>query len=289
MMSDSPYFIEKRLIRNAFNRAAASYDEAAVLQREVLARLLEKFEYIKTSPLRILDLGAGTGNALSPLKKLFPKAEIIAFDLSTAMLEVSQKKSGWLSRQLKQQPCVCGDMAALPFADQTFDLVFSNLCLQWAEDFDQVFLEISRVMNDAAVLLFSSFGPDTLKELRQCWAGVDNHTHVNVFADIHDLGDSMLKAHLADPVMEAEMLTMTYKDVNVLMRDIKQIGANNMTAGRHRGLGGKKRLQAMRENYEQLRNQEGLLPATWEVVYGHAWGVGGKQAGQIEIDMTAFD
>ena len=287
-MSDSPYCIEKRLIRHAFDRAAASYDDAAVLQKEVLARLLEKFEYIKTSPLRILDLGAGTGNALSPLKKLFPKADIIAFDLSSEMLKLTQKKLGWLSRQIKEQPCVCGDMAMLPFADQTFDLVFSNLCLQWADDFDQVFLEISRVMTVDGVLLFSSFGPDTLKELRQSWDGVDADTHVNVFADIHDLGDSMMKARLADPVMEAETITMTYTDIYLLMRDIKQIGASNMTAGRRRGLGGKRRLQAMIENYEQLRNQQGLLPATWEVVYGHAWGVGNKQGNRVEVDIASF-
>jgi len=165
---------------------------------------------------------------------------------------------------------VCADAERLPFVDASFDLVFSNLMLQWATDNDATFAELRRVLRPGGLLLFTSFGPDTLRELRESWARVDDYNHVNLFMDMHDVGDALLNARFADPVMDVEKLTVTYPDARRLMRDLKQIGAHNVTGGRPRGLTGKRHLQAMIDAYERFRS-DGLLPASYEIVYGHAW------------------
>jgi malonyl-CoA O-methyltransferase len=171
---------------------------------------------------------------------------------------------------LRRLDAVCADAAAIPLADASVDLVFSNLMLQWCNEPDAVFREFRRVLRPGGLLLFATFGPDTLRELRAAWSAADGHTHVSRFIDMHDLGDALVRAGLGEPVMDMEHLTLTYADLRSLMRDLKTMGASNATAGRNRGLTGRQRLAAAEAHYETLR-RDGRLPATWEVVYGHAW------------------
>lgn len=286
-MSGDEHALDKRQLRRSFDRAAATYDRAAVLQAEVRARLLERLEPVRLSPRRILDLGAGTGEAYRPLRARYRGAEVVGLDLSAAMLQRLRGRGGWLRRP----QAVAADAEALPFADGTFELVFSNLTLQWVNDLDRALVEIARVLAPGGVLMFSTFGPDTLTELRAAWAAVDDRPHVNAFLDMHDVGDAMVRAGLADPVLDCERLTLTYDDARALMRDLKALGARNVLRRRPRGLTGRGRLARVLAAYEAHRGGDGRLPSTWEVVYGHAWGVAGPgpagrpdRRGEVRID-----
>lgn len=272
-MTDGAYEVDKRQVRRAFDQAAAHYDATAVLQREVGARMLERLELVRIEPHVVLDLGAGTGLGTEGLARHFKKAKIVALDLAPNMLLQARRRAGRMARWSGRRAYVCGDAERLPLADDSVDVIFSNLTLQWCNDLDRTFREIQRVLRPGGALFFSTFGPDTLRELREAWATVDGRTHVNAFIDMHDIGDAMVRAGLADPVMDVERFTLTYKEVRDLMRDLKAIGAHNVTADRPRGLTGARRLQQVYAAYEKYR-REGTLPVTYEIVYGHAWGSG---------------
>ncbi len=267
MAEDNDFELDRRLARASFDRAAAHYDQAAVLQHEVESRLLERLGLVKLDPLHVLDLGCGTGRGSAALLGRYKRAHVVACDIATNMLAQTRARGRWLRRP----SCVGGDAEWLPFADNSFDLVYSNLMLQWCDDLDRAFREISRVLAPGGLLIFTTFGPDTLKELRGSWSQVDRYTHVNAFMDMHDIGDALLRCGLAEPVMDVERLTVTYRDVRGLMRDLKAIGAHNVTRGRSRGLTGKQRLIQFIAAYERYRRADGLLPASYEVVNGHAW------------------
>lgn len=266
----SSFQLDKRLVKEAFNRAAPHYDATAVLQHEVADRMLERLDYVRLAPELIIDVGSGTGRGARGLTQRYRNARVIALDLAQAMLLQSRQQLSWLARLRTRQLWVCGDAECLPLRDQCALLLFSNLTLQWCADLDQTFREFRRVLQPGGLLMFSSFGPDTLKELRQSWRAVDDRVHVNAFMDMHDIGDALLRAGFADPVMDVEHITLTYKDALQLMREIKTIGAHNVTAGRPHGLTGRKKLEKMVSSYEQFR-RDGLLPCTYEVIYGHAW------------------
>lgn len=268
--------VDKRLVRRSFEQAAATYDAAAVLQNEVCRRMLERLEYIKLAPATILDAGSGTGNAVAGLLARYPRARVIALDLALGMVLRARARArrpwwrGILDPGGPRLAAVCGDIEQLPLAAGCAGLVWSNLALQWVNEPQKAFSEMHRVLEPGGLALFSSFGPDTLKELRAAFQGVDQHTHVHRFADLHDIGDRLVACGFADPVMDMEVVTLTYDDVRGLMRDLKAIGARNMTLGRPGGLGGKSLLERAARNYEPFR-RDGKLPATFEVIYGHAW------------------
>lgn len=266
MSGPDDFDVDKRGMRSSFERAAADYDRVAVLQREVGDRLLERLGVIKLDPKTVLDLGAGTGYIARALLKRYRSARVVALDIASPMLVQARRQSGWWRRP----GFVCGDIERLPFADRSVDLVMSNLALQWCNGLDAAFAEFKRVLKPGGALLFTSFGPDTLRELRTSWAAVDGYNHVNSFLDMHDVGDALLRAGLAEPVMDVEKLTLTYTEVNGLVQDLKTLGAHNVTAGRPRGLMGPGRWQRMCAAYEQFR-QQAVLPASYEVIYGHAW------------------
>jgi len=272
-MSDA-LAVDKRLVRRSFEQAAATYDAAAVLQNEVCRRMLARLDYIKLEPATILDAGSGTGNAVAGLLARYPRARVIALDLALAMARRARARRSWwrglFERSGPRLAAVCGDIEQLPLAPACAGMVWSNLAIQWSNEPQRAFAEMHRVLAPGGLLLFSSFGPDTLKELRAAFASVDRHTHVHRFTDMHDVGDMLVACGFADPVMDMEVVMLTYADVRELMRDLKAIGAHNVTRGRPAALAGKSLLAKVARNYEPAR-REGRLPATFEVIYGHAW------------------
>ncbi|MEW6314258.1 MAG: malonyl-ACP O-methyltransferase BioC [Pseudomonadota bacterium] len=262
--------LDKREVRRSFEHAASSYDAAAVLQREVGTRMLERLDYIKCVPQCVLDVGSGTGGG-ADLRRRYPQAQVVALDFALAMLRQA-RPSGW-RQWLPWSPVpaqVCADFEHLPIRERSVDMVWSNFALQWSDDPRVAFAEVLRVLKPQGLFMFSTFGPDTLRELREAYLGIDGYAHVSRFFDMHDLGDMLLQCGFADPVMDVERFTLTYAEVLDLMRELKAIGARNATQGRRRGLTGKGVLQAVVRNYETMR-RDGRLPATYEVVYGHAW------------------
>lgn len=260
--------LDRRAVAQAFDRASGSYDAAAALQERVRHELLGRLDELKVEPRFILDLGAGTGHGARALKRRFPGATVIASDIAPGMLQQAKQQSRWLRRFER----VRADAYALPFADGAFDLVFSSLMLQWCDDLDAVFGEIARVLKPGGLLLFSTFGPGTLAELRDAWAlAGDARNHVNHFFDPQALGSALMQASLAEPVLDVDRIVGRYPDVMSLMRELKAIGAHNVTQGRARGLTGPRRLAAMTQAYETQR-RDGKLPATWEIIHASAWG-----------------
>lgn len=264
----SPFDLDRRRLRQALERAASGYDEATFLHREVGNRLLTRLNLIKHQPETIVDVGCATGAITAALMKKYRKAQVIGLDLAPALVKKACKRAPWL-RTLHG---AVAEPEALPLPSASCDLVFSHFALPWCLDLDRVFTEFQRVLKPGGVLLFSTLGPDTLIELRRSWAKADGYNHINAFLDMHDIGDALMRARLTDPVMDVERLTLTYLNVGELMRDLKALGASNVTFGRARGLTGKGRLRAMQSAYEQFRRPDGLLPVSCEVVYGHAWG-----------------
>lgn len=248
-------------IRRAFNRHASQYDKVCVLQQEIAKRLFSRLQRLKPNDDIILDLGAGTGILTQHLLHIKPKAMILVLDIAERTLFINRGKHPTI------QP-LCADAYQLPIKDGQVAMVISNLMLQWCTDLSNLFREISRILEPEGLFLFSTFGTNTLFELKKSWAVVDSSTHVNDFVDMHDIGD-LLAAEFQNPVVESEQLVLTYKKVQDLMLDLKQLGANYVPK-HHKGLTGKDGFYAMLAQYEYHR-KSGKLPATYEVIYGHAW------------------
>jgi malonyl-CoA O-methyltransferase len=280
--------LDKSRARAAFERAVQSYDRAAVLQREVGQRLLEWLDYVRVQPARVLDVGAGTGYCTQALAKRYPKARLIAADIAYNMLASARRQLSWWQRRRGRFSYACADAEALPFADASVDLIVSNLTLQWCADLERTFAEFRRVLAPGGLLMFSTFGPDTLKELRAAWGETDAYVHVHSFVDMHDIGDALLRTRFADPVMNMEYITVTYPDVVTLMRDLKHLGAHNASPARRHALTGKGRLRRVQQCYEGYRTG-GLLPATHEVIYGHAWVADRAATGKGGVARVSFD
>jgi malonyl-CoA O-methyltransferase len=272
----------KQAIRAAFEKAARTYDDAAFLQKEVARRMDDRLEMMKLEPARILDAGCGTGFAFPQLNRRYPDAHLVGLDLAHAMLtEARQRlpKPSLLDRlrspfSSHHAPLISADMEAMPLAADSVDMIWSSLAMQWIATPENMFREMRRVLKPGGLLLFSTFGPDTLRELRAAFSSLDSYGHVNRFIDMHDIGDALIHSGFANPVVEMEYLTLTYADLKGILRDLKGIGAHTVLEGRREGLMGRREWQRLVANYEQFRH-EGRLPATYEVIYGHAW-VGDK-------------
>lgn len=264
-------------VRASFERASSTYEAAAVLQVRVADELLSRLEPFNFKPAVVVDLGAGTGRMTGELKKRYRRSLVVALDLAPGMLREARHHQQ-LFRRFER---VCGDAMRLPLADASVDVIVSSLMLQWCDPPDQAFAEIRRVLKPDGFVAFSTFGPDTLRELRSAWAEADGaeqaYNHVNHFTDMHDVGDAVVRAGLSEPVLDVDRMQLTYPDATALMRDLKAIGAHNVTAGRPRGLVGRARMQRMQQAYEAFR-RDGRLPATYEVVYAVAWGAAGRPA-----------
>ncbi|MGB4812065.1 MAG: malonyl-ACP O-methyltransferase BioC [Methylophilaceae bacterium] len=276
------YHIDKARVRASFGRAAQTYDAAAVLQKQVREEMLSRLALVKLEPKTILDAGCGTGMASIALQKKYPQAQVVSLDFALPMLQKTRHvcaSTGFI-KQVKnlfssdKNGLICADIEALPLANNSINLAWSNLAIQWCNDLDAALQEFHRVLQPEGLLMFSTFGPDTLKELRLATTQ-ENNTSVSRFIDMHDIGDALVRAGFSAPVLDVERFTLTYDDVKSVMRDLKSIGAHNATDGRTRGLHGRGFLNKIEASYEQFRSDRqsngGKLPATFEVVYGHAW------------------
>ena len=268
-----PFFADRAAQKRNFERAATSFTRGDALHREVAARMLERFDVIKLAPRRILDLGSGPGAASAGLRNRFGAAGIVGLDLALAMARAGMPRAPGWRRWLDRAPAaraVCADMAALPFAPGAFGLIWSNLALHWLDDPLPAIREAQRVLEVDGLFMFSMLGPDTLKELRAAFADAGPGWHVKRFIDLHDIGDALGAAGFGAPVMDMEILTLTYADLDGLFADLRASGSANAMTGRRRTLTGRARMQRVRSAYEMAR-RDGRLPATFEVIYGHAW------------------
>jgi len=263
----NPPRLDKAAVKKSFNRCASQYDSSAVLQEEVLSRLMERLDYIKLEPELILDLGCGTGAAVRPLHKRYKKAKVMALDMADEMLAITKKKYGLFDSKW----LLNADMERLPLKDDCIDLLFSSLALQWSNDLEQGFKEFKRVGRQGGLIMFSTFGSNTLKELRDSWASVDASPRVHNFLDMHDVGDLMLSAGLSQPVVDMDEIRMEYASFSDLLADLKLIGATNADKGRPRGLLTAAKLNRLKQAYEEIAYHDNVYSATYEVVYGHAW------------------
>jgi malonyl-CoA O-methyltransferase len=267
---------QKQLVADSFGRAAAHYDDVAVLQRQTADELLERLDLVKIKPRRIVDLGVGTGRNLNLLAQRYPDAQLIAVDIASGMLQQARQTyrqqqglKRWLPTNNKPY-YLAGDAEKLPLADNSVDFIFANLALQWCDP-RASFAEIQRVLTPEGLVMFTTLGPDTLHELRTSWAQVDDYPHVNMFYDMHDVGEAMTEAALTGMVLDTDHYVLTYDTAMALMKDLKILGARNVNRKRRRGLTGKLAIEKVQRAYESFR-QDNVLPATYEVVFGHAWG-----------------
>ena len=259
--------IDPAAVARSFGAASRSYDAAGWLQTEVRNELLSRLNLLQDRvPHAVLDLGAGTGLAAIEIKRRFRRASVTAADIAAPMLQIARARS----RFWRPIRCVEADARALPFDTASFDLVFTSLMLQWLQPPDAALREIRRVLKPGGLLLASSFGPETLQELRHAWAAADSGVHVNEFVDMHDLGTALGRAGFIEPVLDVDRHLRHYADARTLMHELKALGARNLNVQRARGLTGRKALARMNAAYESQRQSAGL-PATWQVVYAVGW------------------
>lgn len=281
--------LDPRAVARSFGAASGSYDAAAWLQTAVRDELLSRLDLLRAPPRAVLDLGAGTGLGALAIKRRFRRARVTAADLAAPMLEVARSRS----RFWRPIRCVEADARRLPFADASFDLVFSNLMLQWVVPPDAALAEMRRVLAPGGLLLVSSFGPETLQELRAAWSAADAGTHVNAFVDVHDLGSALARAGFVEPVLDVDRHLRHYPDARALMQELKALGARNVDARRARGLTGRRAFGRMVAAYESARRPAGL-PATWQVAYAVAWAgdapaaTPGAAAGETRVGLDAL-
>jgi len=284
---------DRRHVRRAFSRAATSYDAAARLQRDVREHLLESLDYLdQRVPQVVLDLGSGPGHAATAMQQRWPKAQVLALDLALPMLATS-KRGRWHPLRRRVQP-VCADARALPLAESSVDVLFSNLCLQWVEDLPAVFAGFRRVLRPGGLLLVSTFGPDTLQELRAAFGEAEHSDanaipHVSPFAAIAQFGDALMAAGFRDPVLDRDITVTRYPDLATLMRELRAIGATNALQARRHTLTGKARFARAAAAYATLAGEGMPLPATWETITAMAWApAAGAPIREAGVEIARF-
>jgi malonyl-CoA O-methyltransferase len=258
--------IDRLALQRDFARAAAQYETHAVLQARVERELCDRVVDAKFTASMILDIGAGTGRGAAALQKHFAKAHVIALDFALPMLQQARRHLGWIKRFSR----ICADADVLPLADASVDLIFSSLCVQWSMNLPATLREWARVLKPGGRIFFATFGSSTLHELRSAWASVDQAPHVMPFLDIIDVGNALPGQLFTQQVVESTPLTLTYDKAIAVMRDLKNIGAQNVVHERRRGLTGARTLQQVVDAYEPFRSEDGRVPATFEVLYASA-------------------
>ena len=271
-------------VQRRFDRAAASFDAVDFVHAATRAGLLERLKPMVVEAKTVVDLGSATGSSLRPLARRFRGAQIIAADLSHDMLLLARKKRSWFARHAAVQV----NAEALPFADQSVGVVFSNLLLPWVADPARLFVEVSRVLRQEGLFIFSTLGPDSLRELRNAWPQANGTQHVNRFADMHDIGDAAVQAGLRDPVLDVDRLSVTYRDAEALLQDLTSMGARNSLQYRRKSLGGTAAFRTMVETLNEQRI-DGFLRVDLELIYGHCWGPGARPSdGEYRVDARTI-
>lgn len=271
-------------MRRRFDRAAEHFDSADFVPEVTRDGLLARLEPLLVDAHAILDLGAATGSAGNALRRRYGRVHIVSLDLSRQMLRQGSGKRRWFSRTSPVQ----GDAMRLPFADQSFDLVFANLLLPWVDQPQRVFGEVARVLKEGGVFAFATLGPDSLLELARAWGDVDSHAHVARFADMHDIGDALVRAGIRDPVLDVDRLTVQYADAGRLFEDLTRAGARNTLRERRPALLGKRQFARFRELLGAQRPGAGIS-LRLELVYGHGWGRGSRASSpDVRIDAGAI-
>ncbi|RTE65093.1 malonyl-[acyl-carrier protein] O-methyltransferase BioC [Amphritea opalescens] len=250
----------KPQIAESFSRAAVSYDGVAQLQRDIGYELLSQLSC--SSAEVVMDLGCGTGYFAPLLADKLKPQQLICLDLAQGMLAYAREH-----RATANTLWLCGDAEHLPLADNSVELIFSSLAIQWCEDLDALFSEVARVLKPGGRFLFSTLGPDTLHEIRTSWSTVDRFQHVNRFMHLSCLQTSAEK-YLREVSLKEGKKVLLYDQLRELTTELKGIGAHNISAGRPSGLTGKARVLAFKAAYEQFRRPDGQLPATYQVFYG---------------------
>ena len=271
--------IQRTLVQHAFSRACNHYDEHAVLQREIADRLLAHLNFTKIEPERILDVGCGTGYFTRLLIEKYKKSEVMACDLSEEMVQHTRRHHRRRMLWHGKRQHIVADACGLPFADESFDLVTSNLTMQWVVNPKEMLMEMRRVLRPNGLMLFSTFGRRTLSELRHALASISESSeqskvrHVLPFPDVMSLGDILNQLPLEAPVLDSDLLTLTYPDVMSLVRELKGMGASSSAiSGRSQGLYGRRLLRELDASYGALhRNEEGRIYAGFEALYAQAW------------------
>jgi len=276
----SAAFVDRLQVSRRFSKVAATYEQADFFAREVDRRMQERLDYVNLTPGAILDLGCSRGGSFPGLTARYPKASLLGLDLSHAMLRASRVQlpgwQRWIGLGKNSGAArLAADAAKLPLKSRSAGLVWSNLLLHWLDDPLPALAEAHRVLEVGGLFMFSTLGPDSLKELRSAFA--DGYAHTQRFIDMHDLGDMLVGCGFADPVMDMDVITLTYDDLDAMFGELRAAGSVCAMKARRHGLTGRGVLQAGRAAYEALR-RDGKLPATFEVVYGHAWKAEAKQA-----------
>lgn len=259
-------------LQSEFAQAAATYDEAAVLAREVQVRLAERLDYVKLAPQRVADIGCATGGGARELQRRYPEAQTLAIDYALPMLRMVQASGhsrSWLDRLIKRNHApkpLQADAAALPLPAGSLDLIWSNLVFHWLDDTAPVWREFARVLQTGGLLTFSMLGPDTARELREAGAALGIRVPVRRFYDMHDIGDQLVGAGFADPVMDVEYITFTYQRARTFFADQRHLGVRNALFGELPFADWRRVIRA----WEKQRGAAGL-PLSFEIVYGHAW------------------
>lgn len=262
-IDEALYQIDLSQVDRAMRKRVDEYPQS--VPDLVVEGLFERLALLKSDPARVLDLGAGDTRHRALLQQRFARATVFSADLSAQLLKRGKGGGFWR----RKPPVVCLDANQLPFADESFDLVVSNLMLPWIHPPDQFAAELNRVLSAQGVFFVSTAGPDTLKELRAAWSQIDSYPHVNALLDMHDLGDVLMRSGIADPVMDVERLQVNYSSVDRLLDELVALGALNVLSGRRRGLMGRDVRRRLDEHYP--RNEQGGVTATLEVIYAHGW------------------
>lgn len=253
----------KQQVAAAFSRAAATYDSVADFQRAVGTRLLSLLPAQLADQAQMqqwLDIGCGTGHFCEQLQQRWPRAQGIGLDLAEGMLNFARTRCPQISY-------ICADAEQLPLQNNSQDLVFSSLALQWCADFSAVLAEIKRILKPGGVLLFSSLADGSLLELRNSWQAVDNSPHVNQFRPLSLYQNLTTGSGLQVLDVHCHTHTYYYKKVRELTHELKYLGADHVQAGRAQGLVSRQGFQRLLDAYEGYRQPQGL-PATWQVIYG---------------------
>ncbi len=264
-------------VRQQFARRGM-LEDARFFNDEIAARMIDRLGYIKVNPQQIVDAGCGPGNALYLLASRYPQASITGVDHCTSFIahcesEFQIKGLKSLLHKLKggqNFAFACADMASMPMAPESVDMIWSNLALHWHRRPHDVIREWRRVLRTSGLAMFSCLGPGTFKEVRTAVTVAGIQTQTMQFVDMHDFGDILLENGFMDPVMDQEVITLTYRTVDALLKDVRGLGGNP-SEDRASGLKGRGWYQRLRDGLEQGRGSDGLLRLSLEVAYGHAW------------------